>query len=394
MKYLKHRMKVLATAAFALAAYVQSAHAVDIVRSNNQWMVRRNDGVLVSCSNNIFRGIEIGVGLLNAGRTTKETIRLLAPAGTYAVSGGPANLRAGTGNFILDLGRAQGVRLNLSGGGIVNIQNRNNFDIRNLDMIGATTGISLFTKLCNNVIFENIRIAGSNSSIGIRPEGTWETNTYCTNINVRGDCSFSGLSAGNHGIETFSVDGFFVPNKVTTNNTGGCGILLNRTRNSNIYHLVATRASYIPTSNQNYSGYRLTNGSSMGKTCYMRYLEAYTCGRGMSVLTSDPIYRVEVQNVIIEGSANWGIGIANLHDNIYINSGRSNNNAWAGLDIGNSKNSTFQNLQLRYNKGPGLKISPDARSLRLRYVDVDNNGAASIYTSANIIDSTGSDLVN
>jgi hypothetical protein len=126
----------------------------------------------------------------------------------------------------------------------------------------------------------------------------------------------------------------------------------------------------------------------------MTYLEAYTCGRGMSVLTSDPTYRVEVNNVKIDGSANWGIGISPLHSNIYINSGSSNNNAWAGLDVANSNPATFQNLQIRGNKGPGINIGADSRNLRLRYVDVDLNGQASKFSWASIIDSTGSDLVN
>ena len=394
MKYLKKRMKTFATVAFALVAYVQSAHAVDIVRSNGQWMVRRNDGVLVSCSNNIFRGIEIGVGLLNAGRTSKETIRLLAPAGTYAVSGGPANLRTGTGNFILDLGAAQGVRLNVTGGGVANFQNRNNFDIRNLNMIGGTTGITLFTKMCNNVIFENIAIAGSNSSIGIRPEGTWQENRYVTGIQVRGTCTFSGMSPGNHAIETMAVDGFTAPTKITTNNTGGAGILLNMTRNSNITHLHATRASYNPDSASNYAAYRLANNCAFGKPCYLKYLESYTCGRGFVVTTSENITRAEVHNVLIEGSANFGIGISTSPDNVFVNSGRSNNNIGNGLDIGDATNCTFTDLQLRGNDRRGLEIDAPARGLRLIRVDVDDNAWASEYTSANFADTTGSDLVN
>lgn len=378
----------------AMAAVMPLAPAVDVVLRNNAWIVKMADGTVVPCANNLFRAIETAVGRLPASRATKFTIRIMAGAGSrYNVSGGPAKIR-NNGNVILDFGGGQGTKFNVTSGTILDIRNANNCEVRNLIATGRTTGIVLYSQNSNNLVFENINIQTPGGDIGIRPEGTWQTNSYATNVTVRGNCYFSGMKSGAHGIETMALDGFHVTGKVTTSNTGGCGILLNMTRNASIHHLDAKYASYYPGSSHNYAALRLANNCAVGKGIGVTNLEAYRCGRGFVATTSPNLKSVKIHYVNIQESANWGINMDSSPDNITIESGRSINNLWDGLSIGDAYNCTFSNLQLRGNRRAGLNIASSARNIRLRYVDVDSNVKSSVFSKVSIIDATGSDLTN
>lgn len=398
---LLRRLFRLTAGALLVAFSASIASAIDVVRENNIWRVKWQDGTYQPCENNLFRAIETAVTSLPNTRTTKYTIRILAGSGsTYAVSGGPANLR-GEGNFILDCGGASGMTFNLSSGSFIDARNANNSEIRNLNIIGTTTKIAVFFKDSNNVRFENINVRTPGGMIGLRPEGTWETNSYAKNIVVAGKNYFSGMATSNHGIETMAIDGFSISDTVTTRNTGGAGVLLNKTRNGYINLIDAQYASYDVNNAHNYAALRLANNCADTSGITVNTLKSYRCGRGFVIVTSETMAGVNMGRVEIAESANWGIVYttgaapnAPTVNNVKINSGYSINNAWDGLMVGTAYDCLFQDLNLSGNQRTGLTIAGNSERLRLIRVNVDGNAQASQFSWSSITDSTGSDLIN
>ena len=387
-----------------IAALTSVASAIDVVRENNIWRVKKQDGTYIPCYDNVFRAIETAVKALPDTRTSKMTIRILAGWGsTYSVQDGPANLR-GEGNFILDCGGASGMKFNLNGGSFIDARNAHNSEVRNLNIIGKTTKIAVFFKDSNRIRFENIKVMTPEGNIGLRPEGTWNASPerYAYDVEVAGQCYFSGMATGYHGIETMALEGFTVSSTVTTRNTGGAGILLNKTRKAHIHRLDADHASYDPLYAHNYAALRLANncsdlvnGVSKG-TISVNFLKSYYCGRGFVIVTSSTKAGVYLGNVDIVGSANYGIAFqppADGVNKVRINSGRSINNNWDGLHIGKSFDCSFQDLRLSGNKRTGLTIAESSRNIRLTRVDVDYNAQQSVFSSASIINDN-SDLTN
>lgn len=370
------------------------ANAIDVVREDNTWKVKRQDGTVIPSENNLFRAIEKAVASLPNDRTTKQTIRILAGSGsTYAVTGGPANLRS-EGNFILDCGGSTGMRFQLSSGGFLSAHYGHNSEVRNLNVIGTTSKFTIHYKNSNNVKLENINVDTPGGSIGMRLEGTWEQDLYAKNTEVLGNCRFTGLGSGSHGIETMALDGFKVNGTVTTRNTGGCGILLNQTKDAHIHRLDAQYASYDPSNSHNYAALRFANNCAREKGISVNYLTSYRCGRGFVVTTSPDISAATIQNANISESANYGINLDTSPKNIRIYSGRSVNNLWDGINIGDAQNCRIENLQLTGNKRRGLQMAAAAGGMQFINVNVDNNTWESSFSWDSITNATGSDLYN
>ncbi|HYH02876.1 MAG TPA: right-handed parallel beta-helix repeat-containing protein, partial [Bacillota bacterium] len=110
------------------------------------------------------------------------------------------------------------------------------------------------------------------SGLGIRVDdskGGWSKNLKIQgNINI---IRCSGASC--HGIETYGVDGFTIGN-VTVNNTGGCGVLLNKSKNGT----VGTVTGNNNCKGGGYATFRVANNNGPNVTCAKVY--SRNSGRG------------------------------------------------------------------------------------------------------------------
>ncbi|MCS7089767.1 MAG: right-handed parallel beta-helix repeat-containing protein [Verrucomicrobiota bacterium] len=146
----------------------------------------------------------------------------------------------------------------------------------------------------NNVTIRNLRIAGnprygiwSRSSSGITLSGCSAQVTGglpfrfddskgggSRNINVNSITS-NGQSA--HGLETYTVDGFYWTTLQARDSTG-CGLLLNNTLNWSGGSVYAYNCCY----GGGYAGFRMANSNQRGT---VNYVDADRCGRGIFSLT-------------------------------------------------------------------------------------------------------------
>ncbi len=345
---------------------------------------------------NLFRAIELAVKALPDGRTQKMLIKVNAGtkspvtipfAGSAYLKGNYYNV----GNFILDF---QGATIYLAkGGGVINAYKAVNGEIRNLNVVGntnwidpnnhskgrVTQGMAFFPNESDGFTIDSVTMQGGD--IGIRPQGRQDpANTPITekgvnwveNISIKGNCKFSDMTQ--HGIETMRVKSIRITGTITTDDTGGCGILFNATKEAYVYALNSRYASYGVGSNNNYSAFRLANGNASDGKIYMQYLKSFRCGRGFTATTNaQRMSNVVLHEVQIRESANWGIGLNMGAKNVTIEKGFSVRNAWAGLDLGpDTKDCTFSNLRLEGNS-TGLLIPNGVAGITLNAVSTSGN---------------------
>jgi hypothetical protein len=366
--------------------------AIDIWREpqsngTDHWVVRWLSGEEIpptTASNraNLFRATELAIASLPDTRTSKYTIKV------YTNSTSPVTLaHKGSAypqlenNFILDF---QGATLSLPlGGGILNAYKCHNAEIRNVNVIGGENmyGFAFYPRQSNNFVVENVTVNGGD--IGIRPEGLSALegqaldSRYSQNIDIRGTCRFTNMKQ--HGIESFYVKDLDITANVTTNTTGGCGILLNATDDAYIQSLDASYASY-STGTHNYSGLRFANGSARATPNYVNYLRTYRCGRGFVAVTNPAdMAGATFRSVNITDCTNWGFNLYYAARNIDVQGGYIEQCAWSALNIaGDTRDSSFQHLNLRNNYSYGLYVDDGAMGLDFyRVFCFGNNGAGS-----------------
>jgi hypothetical protein len=113
---------------------------------------------------------------------------------------------------------------------VVHADKRDGITVKNLRVTGNPR-YGLWFRGCSNITLTDITMNLSNDSpvgLGIRVDASTGS---ARNLTINGNISITG-SAG-HAIETYSVDGVNIGD-VTVNNTGGCGVLLNDSRNCTV----------------------------------------------------------------------------------------------------------------------------------------------------------------
>ncbi|MBN2544738.1 MAG: right-handed parallel beta-helix repeat-containing protein [Spirochaetes bacterium] len=149
----------------------------------------------------------------------------------------------------------------------VQADNKTNITVKNITVTG-TPRYAFWFRTCSNITFENITI-NTTSGLGIRVDdskGGWSTNLKIQgNINIQ--------RCGSMGIETYGVDGFTIGN-VTANNTGECGVLLNKSKNGS----VGTVTGNYNCRGGGYATFRVANSNGPNVTCTKVY--SRNSGRG------------------------------------------------------------------------------------------------------------------
>lgn len=261
----------------------------EVTRSGSTWRAV-NSGTTVYTGSDMFAAVNAAIASLPS-RSSKGTVRI-KNSGDSGPSGGSIKAINIQSNTILDFG---GVTINCNSGDalIVPVQGdrKTNIEVRGLRVTGNPR-YGIWFKGCTNMILDNITMSLT-GGLGIRVD---HSTAATRNLTISGNTNISG--SGTHAVETYGLDGFNIGN-VTANNTGGCGVLLNQSRNGSV--------GTVTGSNNNrgggYATFRVANNNGPNVTCARVY--SRNSGRGFfSVSGSNGC---TVNSVDISGNTSHGI---------------------------------------------------------------------------------------
>ncbi|HEX8330144.1 MAG TPA: right-handed parallel beta-helix repeat-containing protein [Hymenobacter sp.] len=338
----------------------QTADAVlatgEVTKYNSTWTAKVN-GVTRYTGPDMITAIQTAANNLTAGRTTKETVNIRNSGDTGPDAGviKAVNIPSYT---ILNF---NGTTMNVNDSGeplIVPIQGerRTDIEIRNLRVTGNPR-YGIWLKSCTNMVLSQITMNFSNGGrLGIRVDdskGDWSRNLNLDNANVTGTTD--------NAVETYGVDGFTI-GTVTTNSTGACGLLLNKSKNGTVGTVNATRANY----GGGYAAFRVAN--SCGPNITVNRVTARECGRGFfSVSGSNG---VTVNYVDIIGSSSHGILIEDSQS-INVKDGTISNCGAEGVRI--TSRSTTEFIPSQQNTVQSLQVSGCTYGVRETTPRTNNN---------------------
>lgn len=179
------------------------------------------DGRQVYSGSRFFDAVNAAANNMGAG-----TIHI-RNSGSSGSDGGQVYAIRPRANQTLDF---HGNAVNANGGELVvpvYCDRRDNITVQNLEVTGNPR-YGVWFRGCSNIELHNITMNLSDNNpvgLGIRVDGSTGPSR---NLTISGNINING-SAG-HAIETYSVDGFDIGD-VTVTNSGGCGLLLNDSRN-------------------------------------------------------------------------------------------------------------------------------------------------------------------
>lgn len=204
---------------FCMSAYAQG----EVTRSGSTWSARVN-GNTVYTGSRMFDAVNAACNNMGAG-----TINI-RNSGDSGPDGGNVYAIRPRANQTLDF---HGHTVNCNGGDlvvVVHADRRDGITVRNLHVTGNPR-YGLWFRGSSNVSISNITMNLSNNNpvgLGIRVDAS---TGPANNLTISGNINISG--AAGHAVETYGVDGFSIGN-ITANNTGGCGLLLNDSRNGTV----------------------------------------------------------------------------------------------------------------------------------------------------------------
>jgi hypothetical protein len=180
--------------------------------------------------------------------------------------------------------------------------------VRNLRVTGNPR-YGIWFKGCSNMILSNITMSLS-TGLGIRVD---HSTAATRNLTINGNINITG--SGTHAIETYGLDGFNI-GSVTCNNTGGCAVLLNQSRNGS----VGTVTGSYNNNGGGYATFRVANSNGPNVTCAKVY--SRNSGRGFFSVTGSN--GTTVNTVDIANSTSHGIFLEDA-SNTRVNAGTVSN---------------------------------------------------------------------
>ena len=195
----------------------------EVTRSGSTWTARVN-GSTVYTGSRMFDAVNAACNNMGAGTVN------IRNSGDSGPDGGSVYAIRPRANQTLDF---HGHTVNCNGGDLVvavHADRRHGITVRNLRVTGNPR-YGIWFRGCSDVTLNNITMDLSNNSpvgLGIRVDNS---TGPASNLTISGTINING-SAG-HAVETYGIDGFSIGN-ITANNTGGCGLLLNDSRNGTV----------------------------------------------------------------------------------------------------------------------------------------------------------------
>jgi len=148
----------------------------------------------------------------------------------------------------------------------VQADKKSNITVRNLRVTGNPR-YGIWFRTCTSINFQSITM-NLTGGLGIRVDdskGGWSRDLTADDINITG--------AGNHGFETYGVDGFSI-GTVNATDVAYCGLILNNSRNGTVGTVNGIRCC----PDGGYAAFRVANNNGPNVTCDRVY--ARGCGRG------------------------------------------------------------------------------------------------------------------
>jgi len=264
---------------------VRASGTGEVTVSGSTW-TGKVDGATVYTGSRFFDAVNACINGMDSGTVN------IRNSGSSGAGTGDIYAIKPKSNMVLDF---MGTTVNCNGDAyIVPVQadNKTNITVKNIIVTG-TPRYAFWFRTCSNTTFENITI-NTTAGLGIRVDdskGGWSTNLKIQgNINVQ--------RCGSMGIETYGVDGFTIGN-VTVNNTGECGLLLNKSKNGTVGTVTGSNNC----TGGGYATFRVANSNGPNVTCAKVY--SRNSGRGFfSVSGSNG---TTVGTVDIQGATSHGI---------------------------------------------------------------------------------------
>lgn len=338
----------------------RATREAEVIESNGLFEARVNGRTAYS-GLDMVAAIQAAVDGLTPERDWKETVHIRA-SGTIKAEGNEL-ITIGTPSFtILDFHentmRVQGPATNT----IIPVraQNARQIEVRNLRVTGNPR-FGIFMKACEDVLLANIHLSlgptGDSTyrgGVGIRTEGgdepwsgDFNRNFVLENIFVEG--------TGGHGVVLWRTDGLTI-GTITTRNTGGCGLLLNQSRNARIALVDAYRANH----GGGYAGFRAANDA--GPNIVVDKVISVASGRG--VFTVSGSNGITIHEVEISRSTGHGMLIEDTQ-NFVVNGGTITDSGAEGVRI----------TSRRLGQGPGADHKP-ASNVTVQNLRVSGHGWA------------------
>jgi hypothetical protein len=279
----------------------------EVFVTNGTWTARVN-GVTKYTGTDYIAAIQAACNNLTAGRSSKETVTI-KNSGSSGNSGGAIKAVNIHSYIILDF---VGTTFNCNSNDllIVPVQGdrKTQIEVRNLRVTGNPR-YGIWFKGCSNMILSNITMS-LNNGLGIRVD---HSTAATSNLTINGTINITG--SGTHAIETYGLDGFNI-GSVTCNNTGGCAVLLNQSRNGT----VGTVTGSYNNNGGGYATFRVANSNGPNVTCAKVY--SRNSGRGFFSVTGSN--GTTVNTVDIANSTSHGIFLEDA-SNTRVNAGTVSN---------------------------------------------------------------------
>ncbi|WP_024461463.1 RICIN domain-containing protein [Marinimicrobium sp. LS-A18] len=279
----------------------------EVTRTNGNWLARV-DGNTVYDGSRYFDAINAAINNMGSGTVNIRNSGDSGPDGGNVYSIRP---RAGQ---TLDF---HGHTVNANGGDLVvpvYCDRRDNITVRNLHVTGNPR-YGIWFRGCSHVTLENITMDLSNNSpvgLGIRVD---DSTGSATDLTIAGNINING--AKGHGVETYGIDGFTIGDVTVTNN-GGCGLLLNNSRNGTVGNVTG----HYNNQGGGYATFRVANNN--GPNVSVQSVYSRNSGRGFFSVSDS--HGTTVNYVDIANTTSHGIFLEDASDTHVLSGSVSNGN--------------------------------------------------------------------
>lgn len=352
-----------------------------------------NGGSTVYSGGDLIDAIQAAVDSLTSGRTSKETV-LVEASGQTGSHSWDGDVKAVDLPSYTTLDVPGTITVNDSGDDLivpVRAEDVTDIEIPRLNVEGNPR-YGMWIKSCSNVSLGDIWMSlptAESIGLGIRIDDSG-SNGRTTNVSL--DYAYVE-ECSHHAVETYGVDGLDV-GEVRTQNTGGCGLLLNDTSGATIETVDAVN----PDPGGGYAGFRVANGA--GPDITVQNVTVRGGARGVFGVSGSHGFTVE--NVDIEETDVHGILIQDCQ-NASINGGTVRNTYNEGVRIDSrssdthspASNVTIQNLRVvddRADKQQRYGIyetGPDTNNNAILNNDVRNGGTVAeieVYADSTVVE--------
>lgn len=277
----------------------------EVTRTDGQWL-SRVEGNTVYQGDRYFDAINAAIDDMGSGVINVRN------SGDSGPDGGDVYAVRPQAGQTLDF---HGHTINANGGEVVvpvYCDQRDNITVRNLNVTGNPR-YGIWFRGCSNVTLENITMDLSDDNpvgLGIRVD---DSTGSASDLTLAGEINING--ANGHGVETYGVEGFSIGDVTVTNN-GGCGLILNNSRDGTVGNVTG----HYNDQDGGYATFRVANGN--GPNVSVESVYSRNSGRGFFSVSDS--YGTTVNQVDIADSTSHGIFLEDASDTHVLSGSVSN----------------------------------------------------------------------